>query len=147
MRSMDHSALVCRCTLLTHPRTRLSFPPSFPLFRGARVDETTPKCAHPAVGMKLVLRAPLLVMSAETVYGASATLSDTLLGAHGKNPYLTVSVPHPHMKTLSVSLSSFFRVRVRARRKINTIFSICAFSLPASTVFTRFPRLPISRLT
>ena len=83
---MDHSALVCRCTLLTHPRTRLSFQPFFPLLRGARVDETTPKCAHPAVGMKLVLRAPLLVMSAETVYGASATLVDTLLGAHGKGP-------------------------------------------------------------
>ena len=136
MRSMDHSALVCRCTLLTHPRTRWSFPPSFPLFRGARVDETTPKCAHPAVRMKLVLRAPLLVMSAETVYGASATLGDTLLGAHGKNAYPPVSVPHPHMKTLSVSLSSFFRVR--ARRKINTVFNICAFSLPASTVLPVF---------
>ena len=120
-----------------HPRTRLSFPPSFPLFRGARVDETTPKCARPAVGMKLVLRAPLLVMSAETAYGASSTLGDTLLGAHGKNPYLTVSVPHPHMKTLSVSLSRFFRVACAQDGK-----SI-PFSASARFHYLRAPFFPV----
>ena len=62
-------SVVCRPTPPQSPSPH-SFAVSalLPLFRGARVDETTPKCARPAVGMKLVLRAPLLVMSAETVY-------------------------------------------------------------------------------
>ena len=131
-------SVVCRPTPPQSPSPH-SFAVSalLPLFRGARVDETTPKCARPAVGMKLVLRAPLLVMSAETAYGASSTLGDTLLGAHGKNPYLTVSVPHPHMKTLSVSLSRFFRVACAQDGK-----SI-PFSASARFHYLRAPFFPV----